>query len=216
MSFYILKRIADKFLPLSLDSFVQKQFYEPMGMYRSGYLPLERLPLEQIPPTEQDTYFRQQLVHGFVHDQGAAMLGGVAGHAGLFANALDLAKYMQMQLQGGHYGGQVFFRDSTTRLFQKPFIEKEDLLMLAGNRRGLGWDRKDAESYSYIPDPASDGSFGHSGFTGCVVWADPKTQLVMVFLSNRIHPSAENTQLITAHWRRKILNLAYAALIAPQ
>ncbi len=206
LSFYILKQIAEKLLDEPLEDFTRRQFYQKIGMTHSVFTPLHYFPIEQISPTEADNYFRNQLVHGTVHDQGAAMLGGVGGHAGLFSTALDLAKYMQMHLQKGQYGGIQFFKPETSLLFTQPQFE--------GNRRGLGWDRAAPTGHSYIPDFASELSFGHSGFTGCVVWADPQKDLVMVFLSNRVHPSAENDALIIEHIRRKILNQAYRAVIA--
>jgi beta-glucosidase-like glycosyl hydrolase/CubicO group peptidase (beta-lactamase class C family) len=208
LSFYILKRIAETLLEEPIEDFTKKKFYQKIGMTHTVFTPLQYFPLAQISPTEKDDYFRMQLIHGTVHDQGAAMLGGVGGHAGLFSTALDIAKYMQMHLQKGQYGGNVFFKPETTLLFTQPQFE--------GNRRGLGWDRKASESHSYIPDLSSDLSYGHSGFTGCVVWADPKEELVMVFLSNRVHPSAENNKLILEHVRRHILDQAYKAIVSPE
>ncbi len=205
LSFYILKQIAEKLLGEPIEDFTQRQFYKALGMQHTTFTPLQYFPLAQICPTEEDDYFRMETVHGTVHDQGAAMLGGVGGHAGLFSTALDLAKYLQIHLQGGQYGGRQFFRPEVVRLFAQPQFE--------GNRRGLGWDRKDdKESTSYIADFASNLSFGHSGFTGCAVWADPKEELLMVFLSNRVHPTAKNEKLIKQHIRRLVFNQAYLAL----
>ncbi len=205
LSFYILKQIAERLLDEPIEEFTQRQFYKALGMQHTTFTPLQYFPPGQICPTEEDDYFRMETVHGTVHDQGAAMLGGVGGHAGLFSTALDLAKYLQVHLQGGQYGGRQFFRPEVVQLFTQP--------QFAGNRRGLGWDRKDHnESYSYIADFASEVSFGHSGFTGCAVWADPKEELLMVFLSNRIYPTAQNEKLIQQHIRRKVFNQAYLAL----
>lgn len=124
--------------------------------------------------------------------------------AGLFSTTNDLAKYMQMHLQKGYYGGERLLKVSTVDTFTHPCFPE--------NRRGLGWDKPDKDTLSYVPNQASASSFGHSGFTGCVVWADPEKEMVMIFLSNRVHPSAENQILIQKHIRRKIFNQAYQAI----
>ncbi|MCU0445573.1 MAG: serine hydrolase [Microscillaceae bacterium] len=204
LSFYTLKYLAEKLLNEPMEVFLQRQIFSPLGMSQTTYNPLTRFAKNRIAPTEKDTNFRHQLIQGYVHDQGAAMLGGVGGHAGLFSNVKDLAILMQMHLQNGYYGGTQFWRPETEKLFTQKQYER--------NRRGLGWDKPDKNSISYIPDFSSPEGFGHSGFTGCVVWADPQSELVMVFLSNRIYPSAENDKLVKEHTRRKILNVVYRAM----
>lgn len=205
LGMYLLKSLIEKKLGQAMETFLAQRFYEPLGMDYTLFNPLQKFSLHQIPPTEQDNYFRKELIQGTVHDQGAAMLGGVGGHAGLFSRAQDLAAFMQMHLQGGYYQGKRYFRQETVDLFTKTQYPK--------NRRGLGWDKNDDDTYSYISDSASVLSFGHSGFTGCVVWADPKEELVMVFLSNRIHPSVDNRLLISNQIRRKIQNVVYQAIL---
>ncbi len=146
--------------------------------------------MDRIAPTEFDNYFRNTLVCGMVHDQGAAMFGGIAGHAGIFSNARDLATLMQMNLQDGTYGGRQFLAPGTVgRFAQKQFKD---------NRRGLGWDKPALEEfYGPTSNLASPATFGHTGFTGTAAWVDPEFDLVYIFLSNRIHPDAGNTKLIT-------------------
>src|SRR5690606_11329315 len=155
------------------------------GAYTLTYLPLCKYDELQIAPTEEDILFRKSLIRGVVHAQGAAMFGGVAGHAGLFSTANDLAKLMQMNLWDGEYGGIRYFHSGTVPYFAGKQTNQ--------NRRGLGWDKPVKESG---PSPtsryASPLTFGHTGFTGTAAWADPEFGLVYIFLSNRVHPDAEN------------------------
>ncbi len=211
LSFYFLKRIADSLLQQPWETFLNQDFYKPLGMNYTGYRPLDRFPMNQIVPTERDQLFRRQLIQGTVHDQGAAMLGGIAGHAGLFSNAQDLAKYFQLYLQEGLYGGQRYLEAKTIEEFTRTQYPNNK------NRRGLGWDKpEEGKEYSYLPNLSSPQSFGHSGFTGCVVWIDPQEELILIFLSNRIHPSVDNRLLIKDHVRRKALNYAFRAITMPQ
>jgi beta-glucosidase-like glycosyl hydrolase/CubicO group peptidase (beta-lactamase class C family) len=208
LGFYLLKEAIENLTNKPLDSYVQDEFYEPLGLQYTGYLPLKQFKPVQIVPTEDDHYFRHQLIHGYVHDPGAAMLGGVAGHAGLFSNANDLAIFMQMLLNGGKYGGQAYILANTVKQFtsqQFPINE---------NRRGIGFDKPDPLDWDKGPtcESASPNSFGHSGFTGTYVWADPEYDLVYIFLSNRIHPSASNTKLIRNNTRTLIHQVIYDAL----
>ncbi|TAE17401.1 MAG: hypothetical protein EAZ95_06470 [Bacteroidetes bacterium] len=206
VGFYVLRQIVEKITGESIDKWVERNVYLPLGLNNTLFNPTKRFPLSQIAPTERDTYFRHQLIHGFVHDQGAAMAGGVAGHAGLFSTAYDLAVIMQMQIQKGRYGRKQFLQPETVELFTTQ--------QFPTNRRGLGWDKPDStKRLNYIPDLSSQRSFGHSGFTGCVVWADPETEIVIVFLSNRIFPTVDNTGgMIGAHFRRKLLNTVFRAV----
>jgi len=204
LSFYILRRVAEKLLNQDIATFMEQNFYAPLGLSTMMYNPLNRLPLQQLVPTENDVAFRRAKLHGTVHDQGAAMQGGVAGHAGLFSNALDLAILMQMNLQNGAYGGQKYFNTNVVSQFAKrPF---------PGNRRGLGWDMADPDGVGSTSNLASLSTFGHTGFTGTCAWVDPENNLVYVFLSNRINPDAVNNKLTTYNIRTRIHEVIYKAL----
>jgi beta-N-acetylhexosaminidase len=150
------------------------------------------------------------LVQGYVHDQGAALLGGVAGHAGLFSSANDLAKLMQMYMQKGHYAGLTYF-DSVT---VNEFIRCQ--YCITKNRRGIGFDKPQLEGPGPTCGCISDKSFGHSGFTGTLAWADPEEQIVYIFLSNRVYPDAENRKLLSLSTRTKIQEVIYDAIKSPE
>ncbi len=165
------------------------------------YLPKNHIDFERIIPTENDFEFRGQLLKGDVHDMGAAMFGGVGGHAGLFSNANDLAKIMQMFLQEGKYGDEVYLSKEIINEFTKcQFCESE-------NRRGLIFDKPALENQEGGPTCkcVSFDSFGHSGFTGTLAWADPQTQIIYIFLSNRIHPNSDNKKLLDLNIRTNIM-----------
>ena len=200
VGFYLFYKMIEDITQTKLDKYVRDSFYIPLGAYTLGYKPLERFDLDRIAPTEDDIVFRKQLVHGYVHDPGAAMLGGVCGHAGVFSSANDLAKLMQMYLQGGEYGGIRYFKQSTLNLFTScPHCDED-------NRRGLGFDKP--QMNEDIPGPTckclSEKSFGHTGFTGTYAWADPETNTVYIFLSNRCYPDAENNLLLEMDVRTNI------------
>ena len=208
LGFYMLADIIEKQVGERLDYFVKNTFYKPMDLYTMGYLPLNKHGQNKIVPTEYDADFRKQLLQGDVHDQGAALQGGVSGHAGLFANAKDVAAVMQMLLDGGVYQGKRYLQRGTIELFtqSKSPDDKE-------NRRGLGFDKPQKEG---DPGPCFDGisekSFGHSGFTGTFCWADPEEDLVYVFLSNRVYPSSENRKLIKSNLRSELQHIIYQAI----
>jgi len=205
LGFILLGDAIEKMTGQPLDKYVNSEFYTPLGLLKTGFKPNERFTIDEIVPTEMDTVFRKSLVHGDVHDPGAAMLGGVAGHAGLFANSWDVAVIMQMFLQNGYYDGKKYFMPSTVREFTgKQFPAN-------GNRRGLGFDRPLPEYSNEGPvcKSASQSSFGHSGFTGTYAWADPENGLVYVFLSNRVYPDAANNKLSDLRLRVKIHQAAY-------
>ncbi len=205
MGYYMLKRMIERLVNQPMEDFLQQNIYDPMGLSTLSYLPLCKFPQNIVAPTEHDNYFRKTLVYGLVHDQGAAMLGGVAGHAGLFSNALDLAKLMQMNLQDGSYGGQQYFMKGTVERFTKKQYDS--------NRRGMGWDKPvPGEWNSPTSRFASKSSFGHTGFTGTAAWVDPEFDLVYVFLSNRIYPDAENKKLIQKNIRTRIQDLIYQSI----
>jgi CubicO group peptidase (beta-lactamase class C family) len=201
----MVERITEK----SFEDYVQLNFYQSIGAYSMGYHPLKKFSTYQIAPTENDLVFRRQVVHGFVHDPGAAMLGGVSGHAGLFSNANDVAKMMQMMLSGGTYGGQRFLNEKLIEEYTACVDCKN------GNRRGLGFDKPETDSTKSGPTfsgiPAA--SFGHTGFTGTMVWADPVTGIVFVFLSNRVYPNVLNHKLVQLNVRTNVQQAVYDALI---
>ncbi|MDC7993494.1 glycoside hydrolase family 3 N-terminal domain-containing protein [Altibacter sp. HG106] len=209
LPFYILKKYLEEFYGTPLEDLVQSHFYQPMGMNFTTYKPLEKFSKADIVPTEEDSYFRMQKVHGYVHDQGAAMLGGVSGHAGLFSNANDVAKIMQMYLWKGFYGGQRFFEPETIDAFNTCYYCEEDV------RRGVGFDKPQLGESGPTCGCVSMTSFGHSGFTGTFTWADPEEEVVYVFLSNRTYPTADNRMLISSDLRSRIQQAIYEA-IEPQ
>ena len=173
-----------------------------------SYLPLKKFPKKEIVPTEKDTYFRNQLLHGYVHDMGAAMQGGVGGHAGLFANANDVAKMMQLYLQKGYYGGKRYFKSTTFDKFNKRYFKTEDV------RRGLGFDKPQLDpEIKATCGCVSEESFGHSGFTGTYTWADPQSGLVYVFLSNRVYPTMENRGLVEEDIRTEVQRIIQEAIL---
>lgn len=207
MGFYILQHLAEKMLNQPMEDFLQQNLYEPLGATSTGYLPLRRFPKTMIAPTERDSLFRKRLLIGTVHDQGAAMLGGVAGHAGLFSNANDLAKLAQMLLQEGYYGGIRYYQPETVRLFTRKQFDT--------SRRGLGWD-KGAQSEWNSPTSlyASPATFGHTGFTGTCVWVDPEFDLVYIFLSNRVYPKMTNNKLLSLNIRSRIQDVIYQSIFS--
>ncbi|NCA84835.1 MAG: hypothetical protein EOM83_04585 [Clostridia bacterium] len=205
LGFILLYDAIQKITATPMDVWMQNEFYKPMGMTTMGYLPLQRFDLHRIVPTENDTIFRKQLVHGYVHDPGAAMLGGVSGHAGLFANANDVARIMQLYLQQGFYGGHQYIKPETIEEFTRQQFPLDD------NRRGIGFD-KPLPVYDRVGPAckgASAASFGHSGFTGTYAWADPDNQLVYIFLSNRVYPDAGNNGLTKSNLRTRLHQLVY-------
>jgi beta-glucosidase-like glycosyl hydrolase/CubicO group peptidase (beta-lactamase class C family) len=209
LGYYYLFRAVEEITDTLFYPYNWFSFYGPLGAETLGFLPLNRFSRNRIVPTENDLIFRRQLVHGHVHDPGAAMLGGVCGHAGLFSNANDLAKLMQMYLNYGTYGGERFIDSATIAAYTRcQFCDKE-------NRRALGFDRPvtDKEDEGPACNSASEVSFGHSGFTGTITWVDPKYDLLYIFLSNRIHPDQFNIQLITENVRTEIQEQIYRSLV---
>lgn len=205
LGFYILKKLAERLLGEPVSVFLERRFYQPLGLQRLCFQPKRFFPETEIAPTENDTLFRRSQIRGNVHDPGAAMFGGIAGHAGLFSNAWSLAVLLQMNLNKGYYGGQYHLLPQTVPIFsERPFPQ---------NRRGYGWDKpylwsKDGPT----SDKASPQTFGHTGFTGTSVWADPANGLLFVFLSNRVYPDAENAKLIKENIRPRMHDLLYQAM----
>lgn len=194
----------------SLDQFTSRHFYRMLGAGSLGYHPKKRFSLERIVPTQNDKFFRKQWVKGYVHDPTSAMLGGVSGHAGLFGNAGDLAKLIQMYLQNGSYGGETYISEETIKKFtSRAFPDGE-------NRRGIGFDKPfldPEEEGGPTCKEASPSSYGHTGFTGTMVWVDPKYDLVYIFLSNRICPDESNTKLMKMDVRTKIQECIYKSIL---
>ena len=208
LGYYILKRALERTYKKPLNQLTQDYFYQSLGANRTSYLPREKYAMNEIVPTENDQYFRNQLLHGHVHDMGAAMLGGVGGHAGLFSSANDIAKIMQMYLQNGFYGGKRFLKSATIAKFNKRYYADKKI------RRGLGFDKPQLNpDIEATCGCVSDESFGHSGFTGTYTWADPKSRIVYVFLSNRVYPTMENNELITENIRTKIQQVIQDAIL---
>lgn len=207
IGYYFALRIIERQTEMPMNEFLEKTYYNPLGLTTMGYRPLERFSKDRITPTEYDRIFRNQLIQGDVHDPGAAMLGGVGGHAGLFSNANDLGILMQMYLNKGVYGGQQFFKPEIIAEYTKcQFCEND-------NRRGAGFDKPTTDR---SPGPSCGctdlEAFGHQGFTGTVTWADPSENVVYVFLSNRIYPDAGNKKLQELNIRTDIQGAFYKAI----
>ncbi|MFB6319355.1 glycoside hydrolase family 3 N-terminal domain-containing protein [Saccharicrinis sp. FJH54] len=207
LNFYYLEKVVDFVTHTTLDTLADSLFYRSLGMNNTMYKPVSKVELQRIVPTEDDHFFRKRLLRGYVHDQAAAMVGGVSGHAGLFSNATDLAKYGQMLLNDGWYGNRRYFKNATIEYYTQTGNQV--------NRRGLGFDKPEPDTSKISPAclSASLESFGHSGFTGTYLWIDPKYQIVYVFLSNRVNPDAYNIKLIEENVRTNIQQKIYNAML---
>ncbi|AEA45500.1 glycoside hydrolase family 3 N-terminal domain-containing protein [Fluviicola taffensis] len=206
LSYYFFNKYIELTTGMGEEEFVDKEIYKPLGLQRMTYLPLKKFSKKQIVPTEFDKDFRKQLIHGYVHDPGAAMMGGVAGHAGLFSNATDLAALMQFLLNKGQIGDQ--------SIIKKEIVDQFTACQFCpGNRRGIGFD-KPTVSIKNGPtcDLVSPSTFGHSGFTGTITWADPENKVNFVFLSNRVYPDADNWKITKMSVRTEIQRVIYEAL----
>lgn len=199
----LVQRLLESKHEQKLDQLIQSYFYQPMGLKHITYRPLEKFSKEKIVPTEKDDRWRRQLVHGYVHDESAALLGGVAGHAGIFSNAEDLAILMQMLLNGGSYANHQYLSPETIELFTS---DKH------GNHRGLGFDKRHSSNQTGRAYDLSANAYGHTGFTGTCAWVDPDHNLVFVFLSNRLHPNVRNRKLFSERVRTRIHQVVYDAL----
>lgn len=207
LGFYLMAALVRAKTGQSIDQYVHERFYGPMGLEKLGFNPLKSISKKDIPPTERDNYFRQQVVQGYVHDMGAAMLGGVSGHAGLFGTAADLSVVMQMLLNGGRYNGKQYLSANTIRTFTQRCA--------SCSRRGLGFDMKQLDDSITLnmAESASPYTFGHLGFTGIACWADPQENLIYIFLSNRTYPSMKNNKLGRLNYRPRIQEAVYQALV---
>lgn len=208
LGFILLAETYEDLTEMPFSHYLKTNFYDKLGLSTMGFHPRDRFSIERIAPTEFDRTFRRQIVHGDVHDQTAALLGGVAGHAGLFSNALDVGITMQMIMQNGEYGGERYLDSTTVAEFTSTQFPQK------GNRRGAGFDKPPLNPYD--PSPAcpsvSSESYGHSGFTGTYVWADPAVDLIYVFLSNRVHPDAGNNKITQMNIRTNIHEAIYNAI----
>lgn len=207
--FIFLGKIVEAITGMTLNEYVKKTFYEPMQLATTGFKPREKFALNKIAPTEKEKAFRRQLLHGDVHDPGAAMFGEVAGHAGLFSNAKDLAMLWQMILNGGTINGVQYLKPETVQLFTAYHSNI--------SRRGYGFDKPEKDNATrkepYPCKNASPETFGHTGYTGTCVWVDPKSNLIYIFLSNRVTPDGgTNTMLSTLGIRGKIQDVIYEAM----
>lgn len=204
LCYYFTQKVFESIIDEGQNTFLHRSIYAPMGLQNIRYTPLNYFDKDRIVPTEHDHKFRKQLIHGHVHDPGAAMLGGVGGHAGIFSNTADLASIMQLFLKNGNYAGNQFFTERIRKKFTKKQYER--------NRRGIGFDRPRDNGGGTCDKLASNSSFGHSGFTGALAWADPKDEVIFIFLSNRVHPNQENWKIRDMNIRTDMQHIVYKAL----
>lgn len=210
LSFYLWPLIIEDLTKTDYETYLKQEFYEPIGAKTLTFNPWRFHSLQEIVPTELDTFFRMTQLHGYVHDEGAAMMGGVNANAGLFGNAEDLAKLMQMYLNGGVYDGRRYISEATLGEFTRCQYCGE------GNRRGLGFDKPLIEYNAKLSSTAKDASpdsFGHSGYTGTFVWADPQYNLLYIFLSNRVYPTRNNPKIYRLNIRPRIHEAIYQAML---
>ncbi|MDO5980310.1 glycoside hydrolase family 3 N-terminal domain-containing protein [Flavivirga spongiicola] len=205
--YYILKKFIETHYDKTLDKLVQDHFYQSLGANNTLYNPYYKISSKKIVPTEVDDYYRYQKVHGYVHDMGAAMQNGIGGHAGVFSNANDVAKILQMYLQKGYYGGKRYLKPETIDKFNTCYY------CAKGNRRGIGFDKPQLGEEGPTCGCISMTSFGHSGFTGTYAWADPEEEIVYIFLANRTYPKAGKNLLLRENIRTEIQRLIYEAII---
>ncbi|MFN4761995.1 glycoside hydrolase family 3 N-terminal domain-containing protein [Gillisia sp. Q332] len=209
LAFYLLPSIVEEITDEDFIAYTNKNFYNPLGATTLTYKPMEKFPMNRIIPTENDYLFRNMPLHGTVHDEGAIMMNGISANAGLFSNANDLAKLMQMYLNKGNYGGRQYISEKTIEEFTKYQFPEND------NRRALGFDKPtlgERKADGNAAREASDLSFGHSGFTGIMVWMDPAKDLLYIFMSNRVYPTRDNTRLYQLNTRTKIQQVLYDAI----
>jgi beta-N-acetylhexosaminidase len=200
LGFIILHQIAERAAGQSMEDYLFTHFYKPMGLTRTHFNPLVKgVQLANLAPTERDTKFRKRLIWGEVHDRNAVLLNGVAGHAGLFSTSRDLGVLMSMILNEGRWNGTQYLKAETIRTFNTRYF-----------RWALGWDKRNPK----VSTKVSDASFGHTGFTGTMVWADPSNEVVFVFLTNRVYPNVYNRKLITSQTRSRIQDVVYDALVS--
>ncbi|WP_372920609.1 glycoside hydrolase family 3 N-terminal domain-containing protein, partial [Salegentibacter sp.] len=207
--FILAPRVVESRIDTGFAEFLDENFYKSLGATSLTFNPYEKYSKKEIVPTEHDYLFRRGPIHGRVHDEGAVMFGGISGHAGLFGNANDLAKLLQMYLNMGEYAGKRYIEEETLREWSKVQFPEND------NHRGMGFDKPyleyKGESGNTAKD-ASKASFGHTGFTGIMVWMDPEEDLLYLFLSNRVLPTRGNTRLYSLNTRTNIQQVLYDAI----
>lgn len=204
VNFNLIQRLVETKANKPLDEWVSRHFYQPMGLRFSTFNPRQKFDAGQIVPTQDDQRWRKQLLRGYVHDESAALLGGVGGSAGLFTTAEDLAVIFQMLLNRGVYGGRRYLSAATVDLFTSA---------VHGNHRGLGFDKPGGRTKNpTYAEEASAATFGHNGFTGTCVWADPEHELIYIFLSNRVYPDGRNQAFFRSNIRQRIHKVIYDAL----
>ncbi|HHG84567.1 MAG TPA: hypothetical protein ENJ82_07450 [Bacteroidetes bacterium] len=206
VSMFLMKEVLERIYATSLDKYVTRSFYRPLGLQTLGYYPLDRMDLEKVAPTEMDGWWRKQQLRGHVHDHSTALFGGVGGQAGLFSNVRDLATIMQMLLNEGEYGGKRYFKRHTVRKFTS---------RQPGSHRGLGFDMQrpvPVQGKGYCCANAAPTTFGHFGFTGTCTWADPENQIIYVLLTNRVYPKARNWKINSFRVRQAVQEAIYDAL----
>jgi beta-N-acetylhexosaminidase len=206
-TFIILKNYLENATGKKLEDLSSTNFYDKLGMNNTSYNPLQKFDMNMIPPTEEDNYYRYQTIQGYVHDMEAAMEGGVGGHAGIFSNSMDLAKIMQLFIQKGNYANETYFSSKTFEAFNTCYYCPD------GNRRGIGFDKPQLGTSGPTCGCASMTSFGHTGFTGTMAWADPEEEIVYIFLSNRTYPNADKNILSQQNIRENIQQIIYDAII---
>lgn len=207
LGFIMISAIVEELTGDNIDKYTQEHFYQPLGMYNTGYNPHSRFDQNRLVPSEDDKYFRNRVVQGYVHDMGAAQLGGISGHAGLFSSANDLAILYQALLNGGHYGG--------VQYFDKEILTEFTTRYEKSTRRGIGFDMKELDTArsQNVSALVSERTFGHLGFTGTCVWVDPDEELVMVILANRTYPTMNNNKWGKMNIRPKVQTAIYNAII---
>jgi len=211
--FYTMPKIVKNRTGYDFEAYLKNTFYHRLGAYTLGFNPLRFFSKDRITPTERDTFYRMTLLHGKVHDEGASMTGGISGHAGLFGSVNDLAKLMQTYLNGGRYGNEQLIAEQAVQEFTRCQYCAEE-----GIHRGLGFDKPFLEyvsGRSSYGKSASPESFGHTGYTGTFTWADPKSNLLVIFFTNRVYPSRLNQVLAQRNLRPRLHQAVYDSLIKP-
>ena len=207
LGFFLLKEVVEAVEHRPLEVFVEEQFYRPMGLQRTGFHPLEFVTDGNIAPTENDRYFRRQVLKGYVHDQTAALFGGNGGNAGLFSTATEVSALLTMLMNGGSYNGRTYLSEQTVKQFVSTFP------IHGCQRRGLGFDTPSFPAKNpVLPSQAGRRTYGHQGFTGTVFWCDPDAGLIYIFLSNRVYPDAEPNRLSQSRLRLLVHEELYKAL----
>ena len=208
LPFYFLKFWFEDLYNKPLNILADEKIFEPLGLKRTMFNPHESISLEEIVPSERDDFFRHSKLHGYVHDEGAAMLGGISGHAGLFSNAYEVAIVLQAMIQKGSYNNQRLFSENSFNTFNYCYYCDND------NRSGVGFDKPQVEGkHGSTFGGVSMNSFGHYGYTGSIAWADPDEEIIFIFLSNRTYPTRENTLLQTSNIRTRAQEIVYKSLI---